>query len=230
VVEHTFKIFSVFNFTPPSKYATMASNDGFSFPLLLKQFESVNTTLRERKEVHTETFLSAYKELAKLFDTLGKGMSFVKSDVMEKVLIIEALYMTNPTEFQTLHKIIQHELKMNLTATPDKRSGSRTILRLVRALDFIVNLLQNICDNTEELGESARKAYNITLVHHHNFWVRQAVGVGFYTLPYKDTFLKEMGKQVENPINGFRKLEGDIRPVLLEMQTVYTQHSLNQLP
>jgi len=198
--------------------------------LLLNKFECVHSNMKATKEVDTMEFLSAYKELSKLFDGLGKGMSFVKSDVLEKVSIIEQLYSSNTTEFRTLHRIIQYEIKMNLTATPDKRSGSRTILRLVRALDFIVNLVQNICQNDEELSESAKKAYNITLVHYHNFWVKKAAGIGFYTLPYKGNFLKQLEQEVDKPLDVFRKLQADIKPVLFEMQQIYSQFSLNNLP
>lgn len=87
-------------------------------------------------------------------------------DVSSKVNHIEQIYQSQPHQFQTLTKGIESEIRNNTYNTPDKKSATRTILRLVRALEFIIALLREVSNNYE-LVEAARKV----LIH--SFFLRR---------------------------------------------------------
>ena len=70
-------------------------------------------------------------------------------DIESKLNRIEDIYTHNPHQFSTLKGIIEYETFHNIHNTLDKNSGSRTILRLVRALEFIISLMIQLSKNLE---------------------------------------------------------------------------------
>jgi hypothetical protein len=69
-------------------------------------------------------------------------------------------------------------------------SGSRSLLRLMWFLDFVHSLLRNILAMPHsELRDSASKAYEDALAHHHPWILRKTIGAAMLMLPTKQVFL-----------------------------------------
>ena len=69
-------------------------------------------------------------------------------------------------------------------------STSRTVLRIMRFIDFIRTLYQNMLNNREDsLSSCASNSYAKELGPHHIWIVRQAVKIGLYTSPARETFI-----------------------------------------
>jgi len=121
----------------------------FSFQKLYDSFERLqfNMTTNKfegREEVPTIAFLDSYKEVSNLFEFLGAAFYFVKSDVDSKISILENLYREDEQKFCTLQNMVVYEVENRLTMTPPRKSGSRTLLRLLRALVFFSLFLLKI--------------------------------------------------------------------------------------
>jgi hypothetical protein len=167
----------------------------FSLPTLLKAFVELEKESEQLGEISTSGFIFAYRELYKLFDVLGRGFGFVKSDLVSKCDILEQILASDPEQFSTLEKMVNWEVVNDKTITnpKDNLSGSRTLLRLVRALDFILLFLQNLENKPNQaLGTSCSEAYDKTLAHYHSWAIRKAAGVAFHLLPTRENFLHAM--------------------------------------
>eukprot|EP01137_Pigoraptor_chileana_P025453 Opistho-2@94983 len=99
-------------------------------------------------EIDTHKFLEAYGELNRVFDLLGKGFSFVTSDVTDKISILRTHLEHDSASYVTIHRMIAHELQReDIRQKTKPASGSRTLLRLHRALEFIALFFQRIAES-----------------------------------------------------------------------------------
>ncbi|VDL96971.1 unnamed protein product [Schistocephalus solidus] len=158
-------------------------------------------------------FISPYNLLFSLLDALGKIMYFVLRDVSKKLEILNNLrdpkispdYFEN---FVSVSKMCSFETSQYENNKPVGKlftSGSRNLLRLHRALIFIIYLFERICTGRcfilncpsfqpeeKTLCELAQSAYEETLANHHSWVVRNAVTVAFHALPYRQQFIEKM--------------------------------------
>jgi len=201
----------------------------FSLGTLIVHFEKLQSEINELQTVRTDTFLLAYRELTKLFDLLGKAMAFVKGDVVSKVTLLEELHSKETDKMETLQTMIDFEVAQNIHITSEKRSGSRTLLRLVRALEFVQMLLDKLSNTSSELTLCARQAYDSSLANYHSYWIRKTVSVALYTLPYRKDFIAQLQYE-ENTVEGLRKLSTFIQSVHQNVQTSFTIRNLQNLP
>jgi len=166
----------------------------FSFVDLLKVYGGVYTETMKTGEVPTLGFTSSYREITKMFDLLGKPFIFVRKDVVSKIMIIEEIYHKDNQHNSTIQQMIKHEVDTGTTNTPDLRSGSRTVLRLFRALSFISLLLKTlITERQSDLASIVTKSYHATLAPYHTWMVRKLVGLSTYALPTRETFVQTIG-------------------------------------
>ncbi|TMW39697.1 hypothetical protein DOY81_015224, partial [Sarcophaga bullata] len=73
-------------------------------------------------------------------------------------------------------------------------SGSRTLLRLHRGLEFVyefLNSLADLCENDKTHG-CCKTSYETTLAKHHPWVVRKGALVAMYALPTKGELLKRV--------------------------------------
>merc|ERR1712154_118677 len=89
--------------------------------------------------VHLRPYIDGYRELLKFITLFGSVFSFVTSDVTDKLAILEKFLSAEPEQYETVNAMVAHELGPNKAQAkkPKSKSGSRTLLRLHRALDFI---------------------------------------------------------------------------------------------
>jgi hypothetical protein len=131
--------------------------EAFSFEVLVASFKNLSSETLQRNEVPMILFIRAYKELIGLFDVLGRAFSFVKTELVEKITMLQNIVEKDTILFESVEKMVNHEVEHKLTVVYNKSgqnmSGrysfslrlliqSRTLLRLVRALEFIKLFMQ----------------------------------------------------------------------------------------
>ncbi|KAL8601376.1 hypothetical protein ACOMHN_042380 [Nucella lapillus] len=180
-------------------------------------------------------YCDAYEELCKLFKAFGTVFGFVTSDVVEKIGILRDYRKSEIGEsFRTIQSMIKHEVDNDLTVQKKKASGSRTLLRLHRALEFIEELLVKIktpTDKGRKFSEEAKKAYDDTLAKFHPWLIKKAVAMAMYMLPDRESMLMKM--KVENTEQGMAQIEvliGHLKVIYDITQDVYASYNLLDLP
>ncbi|EUB61501.1 Glycolipid transfer protein domain-containing protein [Echinococcus granulosus] len=176
-------------------------------------------------DISTKFYCDGFKELSSILDSLGRIMYFVLRDVDQKLGILNDLRDTSKhsadfcEHFTTLRKMCDFEadqyesnhLKPNAKCT----LGSRNLLRLHRALLFVIDLFEKVCNDPPELtlSELAKSAYDESLANHHPWVVRKAVAVAFLALPYRHTFVATL--VANQPAGGDLKDEASCRDYLV---------------
>jgi len=210
----------------------------FSFENLALSFKSLSVETVKLDAVPMVAFIQTYKELIKLFDVLGRGFSFVKTDLVSKITILEEFAQKENGKFDTVEKLVHYEVESKILVVLDSKgyniSGSRTLVRLVRALDFIQLFMKYIEEKTDhELGQCCRIAYDETLANYHGWAIRKAASVAFYLLPTKKDFVKQIyptSPSEEKTMNDLHILQTSVGVVLTKTKDLLAKNDLNNLP
>ena len=127
------------------------------------------------------------------------------------------------------------EKAIKFTARDDP-SGSRNLLRLHRALEFIVLFMESInkLDNPDKCVASAQDAYKVTLEKYHPWIVQKAALLAMHMLPTKEGLLvKVCGDNAENQekaIQNFNQAIKAMKVVYDETDHIYKENGLIDLP
>lgn len=129
-----------------------------------------------------------------MFPKLGRLFSFIASDVGDKTHILEQ-HRHSPEDgrkYELIGGMLNYE-KNEAKILPEYNhhhrkelpNGSRTLLRLHRALLFVVKFIDNIrlANDNDKMSQLARKAYDETLAYYHPWLVRKGVHLAVHTLP-----------------------------------------------
>lgn len=137
--------------------------------------------------------LKFFNSIFRLFSSLGLLFSFVEVDVAEKRGILKNLHSIDSKNYSSIKQMIFYECFENDIRLPnEKDKGSRTLLRLHRALNFLMKFVESIQKTEEECKattEIFRFAYNETLAHHHTWLIRKTVQCASCALPSRDKLL-----------------------------------------
>ena len=129
---------------------------------------------------------------------------------------------------------IKYEVENDLTTAKTKPlSGSRTLLRLHRALDFLVLFMKKIkeAEASEKTSHLAQNAYADTLANFHPWIIRKAAGVALYALPTREQLLMQMGGgEEETTVAKIEETIKSIKPVYDITQKLYDDKNLHDLP
>lgn len=160
---------------------------------------------------------------------------FVQSDVKDKLSILTRYSQGTAHEhYQTVQGMVQYEVTNGITTVKGKPpSGCRTLLRLHRALAFIVRFLEDVhdADQRQTLGSIASKAYHGTLAKHHTWVIRKGVSLAVYTLPTREQLLdKLMCETVDVALVQIQDVISAIQPVYEIVQEIYTTNDILNLP
>ena len=165
---------------------------------------------------------------------MGTVFGFVKSDVDEKIEILREYRKSEiGPSYKTIQGMIQYEVDQKSTNNKKKASGARTLLRLHRALEFIVDLFQALKDSDEheKMSTLTSKSYYRTLAKHHPWLVRKGVDVAVYTLPSRKHFIEKLKisdmAHAEILLGNTAALGHKIFDVV---EKVYTDFDLHELP
>jgi len=178
-------------------------------------------------------------DLFRFFPLLGALFGFVVSDVKAKISILEH-YLTKGDEssqyYDTVQSMIQYEVSNNITVVKGKPpSASRTLLRLHRALEFIIQFLVSVTNvsDSDPLGPVANKVYHDTLGQHHIWVIRKAVSFGVSRLPTRIQLLEQMdenGEAVDKTLQLLNQAVLDAQPIYDTVQELYADNDLLHLP
>jgi len=130
----------------------------------------------------------------RFFGKIGKLFSFVAADLVDKFNNLEkCLAQDKNNNYATIQSAIDYEKKHEIYM--ENQNATLSILRLIRGLEFISKLLENMhnnMDSNKKMPELAWQVYNQTLAHRHGWPVRQLAKAGFYLLPKKHDLFQIM--------------------------------------
>jgi len=172
---------------------------------------------------------------------MGTIFSFVTSDVHSKIAILQHHLASGVGDhYKTVEDMIEYEVAneivMRDTKAGEQPSGSRTLLRLHRALEFLILLFremaQSSADSAESFSALVGRAYSSTLANHHSWFVRSAVSVALYAVPSRNSLVQRLDPEgcEERIIDRLNAAVLAMQPVYDRIQTLYLDKDLLHLP
>ncbi|VDM64007.1 unnamed protein product [Angiostrongylus costaricensis] len=199
----------------------------FRIETVLKNFEAA-TSEDHNEDVNLVYFIGAYEELTKFIGLLGKIFHFVQIDVREKTNKLQYLWETNPDSYRSVKSMVVFE--------NEKRHypGSKALLALHRALEFIVAFLNALAESTndESVSSICRRTYDDTLARFHNWVIRKAVGLALYTLPSRGQLITSIQGSIpeeEHVRLVLSNVVAKTQVVYSRVHSIYTDYNLNTL-
>ena len=143
--------------------------------------------------------------LCRFFKLMGRVFGFVAMDLEDKISILQKLRTSGRKEkYTTVQSMMSYELEENtVNSGKSSPSGSRTLLRLHRALEFVLEFMKKLGESEENAKTSviATDVYHRTLSNHHTWIVRKMAGVAMYVLPSKKSLIGMMCKQDSDEVS-----------------------------
>ncbi|XP_022094162.1 ceramide-1-phosphate transfer protein-like [Acanthaster planci] len=211
----------------------MAGKELFDFKHLLEEFTASKTP---ENHILMDRYVNAFNDLSRFFVLLGTAFGFVSKDINEKVGILKAHRAENPDHFATIQSMVAYEVANDLTQAKTKSgllSGSRTLLRLHRTMDFVAKFLGRLKDMKDEeyTSKAASEEYSQSLAKFHPWMIRKVAGVAMYTLPTRGVFVQKYCKQEKEELE---TLVGPTAAIMTEIyditQQLYADNNILDLP
>ncbi|KAJ3653353.1 hypothetical protein Zmor_012609 [Zophobas morio] len=210
------------------------NSDKFDLNAVEKSF---NLAILEEDDVHLEHYLKSYEELNKFFNLMGTVFGFVSKDLKSKMDTLSEFLANEKTSdnFQSVKKMMEYERDNQLLHKKGYTSGSRTLLRLHRGLDFIRLFLKKVGDLKDEdnTGTVCREAYDSTLAKFHPFVIRKGAQIAMYTLPTREQLLRKVCGNEEDVKVALEMLPKTLEAtdaVYVRIEALYTLYDLHSLP
>jgi hypothetical protein len=180
-------------------------------------------------------YLFAYEELVKFLEYLGQLFYFVVIDVKDKIQIMQRYQRDNFQNYETIAKMVKYEQSQKMFENGGyahrTTGGTRTILRLHRALIFVYKFLATL-QNADPKIKSAQlcvEAYDSTLAKHHSWIVRKTVRFGVVALPRRETLLDYMSDDREELNKNFPQFIKKVEKVYDITQKIYENSNILEL-
>ncbi|OWR50694.1 ceramide-1-phosphate transfer protein [Danaus plexippus] len=198
--------------------------------------ESFQRSLKEDDDVIIDDYIEGYNELVKFLNLIGSVFSFVSSDVRSKIKIMEkhregddSLY------FESFKKMMKYEKETSLHEKNGYVSGSRTMLRLHRGLDFIRLFLKRLSEAEESMNTctTCQNSYNETLAAFHPWYIRKAATLAMHALPSRPDLLKKIfgtEEQLAEALNILPQTLQSCDEVYNRVEKLYTDFDFHGLP
>ncbi|XP_013414621.1 ceramide-1-phosphate transfer protein-like [Lingula anatina] len=204
----------------------------FNLDLMCEAFCKCKT---DDGELLMDEYIKAYHQLINFNSLLGTVFNFVNCDIRDKVHILEHHLKSEQGEhYATVQKMILYEVEKGTTAKTSKvASGSRTFLRLHRALEFLASFLDKLVQAQEgdKVSWLAVDAYRTTLSKFHPWLIRKGAELAMHTLPTQRQLMEKIGmSDVEVTKTTLRKTIVAAQEVYASAQDLYTKHNLLDLP
>ncbi|KAJ2976275.1 hypothetical protein NUW58_g8128 [Xylaria curta] len=148
-----------------------------------RSFVDVPVDAEKNNAISTTEFLEAAESLTTMFDALGSiAFSPVKSDMLGNVKVKSVIvsWLPPPTP-RPLQALVLNELK----------SKSH------KATEGLVWLVRSLAKASEELADSFRGAYGVTLKPHHGILVKPVFSAAMSACPYRKDFYPKLGADQE---------------------------------
>merc|ERR1712226_761517 len=162
----------------------------FSLELLTQHFKDSSAT----PGLCLASYVKGYREVYKFLNLLGTVFGWVGSDVWAKIVQLEKYLAGDEKEhYQNIKSMIDYEVEHDLIKTKkkDDPSGSRTLLRLHRALEYIIAFLHKLDDiqDADLCSVISVEAYEATLMKYHPWVVQVWMIETLYKLCTNNEFL-----------------------------------------
>ncbi|KAI3385974.1 hypothetical protein SNEBB_004502 [Seison nebaliae] len=195
------------------------------------------------KYIKLDPYIKGFEELEKYLNTLGTVFTFVTRDIHEKLLILRR-WRQSPQQdnYFTIDQMLDYETKIGRANTGNKcpdPSGSRTLLRLHRALDFISLFIERVykmkSDGSDSIHEIANGSYKETLGQYHSWVIRKTISLALYGLPNRDYLINSLLPYDQYELESVRdeittKTFTVIRRVYDHTEKLYKKYDLLDLP
>lgn len=173
----------------------------------------------------------------RFFRLTGRLFGFVATDLQKKISILDSLLgSTNSEHYKTVKKMFDFEIESDLLCKkvgPHKlHSGCRTLLRLHRALEFILKFMERLAEESESSSTStiAYDVYHATLAKHHPWLIQKMAALAVYTLPQQRDLIELMCHQPYDEVLVLLRNVCDAgQPVYLIVQKFYKEANLLDL-
>ena len=187
------------------------------------------------KDLAIDEYIKAYNELCRFFKLLGTVFGFIADDVRDKLdimMIFRDKKTKNRECYLSVVSMIQYEIRIH------KESGlimfgTRTLLRLHRALQFTLLFMTKLSDmtDTDTVSQVAVEAYGDTLEKHHSWWMGKGARLAMKMLPDRMTILNKMvaGVDPEKVIDLTKQCVQAIEPVYEAVQKLFDKYDLHKL-
>ncbi|XP_053861782.1 glycolipid transfer protein domain-containing protein 2 isoform X2 [Malaclemys terrapin pileata] len=222
--------------TLPPPRAPRCPGQGFQIGRLLAAFRGCVTP---EGEILLQQYLAGWKELIKLIDALGAAFGLLARETQTKMAILEG-HRSGPhaPHYHTLQAMVAFELRrgrVGLRVLPPDQppSGSRTLLRLHRALKWLELFLGKLGRSgvEEDPSQLCAEAYQAALARYHGWWVRQAAELAFLALPSRRELYGLVCAEGEKEARAMLlDAVGTIARVYNITQQLYATHGLLELP
>ncbi|KAK8750850.1 hypothetical protein OTU49_015027 [Cherax quadricarinatus] len=146
-------------------------------------------------QLYLDGYLRAYSELNKFLKILGTIFNFVSHDIQKKVTILQCYRKGGAGDYYySIQSMIEYERENNILTGSDQQSGSRTLLRLHRGLEFIGGFFSEIHKASDDsgLGSSASELYGRTLAKYHNWVLAKTASALLLMMPNKQTIVERI--------------------------------------
>jgi len=193
----------------------------FSLDNLKLQFEEC---LKDDNTISLEKYILGYEELFKFLNLLGTVFGWVASDIDAKMEILRGLKNGEQSEkYQFVQSMIQYEVDNNLIKhkAKDSSTGTRNLLRLHRALEYIVAFLDGIpaLDDKDKCCSLSQEAYKKTLMKFHPWVVQKAALLAMHMLPTREGLIAIICEPTDE--EAIKKSAETLEKAVLAMKKVY---------
>ena len=123
-----------------------SASDDFDMENLFKYFSECYG--EDGSALRMDSYIKGYEEIVKFLNLLGTVFGWVASDVVAKISVLKG-HMGNQetgSHFVSIQTMTEYEVKENLIKykARDSTTGSRNLLRLQRALEYIIAFMVKV--------------------------------------------------------------------------------------
>ena len=132
--------------------------------------------------------------ISRFIDLLGTIFGFVNKDIRAKLAILTA-HRQGPAgeSYTSVQSMVEYEITNKIIEKPAEiANGSRSLLRLHRAFQFIMGILEilKLDDDKVPLTTSVNEYNKKTLGQYHSWLIQQGDYLALYTSPHKEKLIQ----------------------------------------
>ncbi|TRY73678.1 hypothetical protein TCAL_10163 [Tigriopus californicus] len=208
----------------------------FNLDLLHQYFADC---LKPDGQVDIDLYALGFEEIVKFLNLLGTVFGWVASDVHHKLAnIAQHRKGSAGAHYETINTMVDYEIKEKLIKPKAKEtsSGTRNLLRLHRALEFISKFLHDLpeMDMSDKCCTHAQAAYKQTLIKYHPWVVQKAALMAMHMLPTKIDLIRNICEETDEAIahatETLIKAVKAMDEVFNKTQEIYQAQNLLDLP
>jgi len=190
-------------------------------------------------EISLEEYVAGYEQVIKFLNLLGTVFGWVASDVQAKVDSLKKC-MNGPDaeHYKTAKAMIEYEVEAGviLWKKSSDSSGSRNLLILHRALQYVTELLGKLDEvgEDEKITNISREAYETTLMKFHPWVVQKAAKIAMNLLPTRNGLVQKVAPagDPESLDKAWKEFPGAVESMRLaydEVELLCQKHNLQSL-